>query len=193
MDVLLGWLSESNERVSSVSASSQQDLTSSLSVIPTKEQMMSFLISIIKSLTGHSLLTSMTRLTSIGIDSFDIVRLSNRISADIRGLGHLTSSFDALLEKLLDETLEEVAKYLQCEIHASASLLPSSRKRLSTDLTSNEGSKKVESGGTVSMPSEDSHVIHYKEHATNICIESRRRGQYFINGRYIWLQDSTCG
>ena len=168
---------------------------------PTKTWTTSLLTSAILSQTGQSSwdLVLNTRLTDAGLDSFDIVRLANQITAELVGIfGVSTPPMPNMVEKMLDGNIDEVASYM-ASLLTSASLVTSEAcssertcKRPSLmapelarahKLAKHGSDSRVASCGRDVPPAK--HVMHCRDHVTSTLVESWRRGQYFINGRFV--------
>lgn len=156
---------------------------------PTRDQLIAILYSNLKPFTGHASVTMETRLTHIGLDSFQILQLSNQITEELEQLAYPTSSLDGLLEKLLDKTLGKVVDYLELRFCLPESVQVfsfSSRKRplATADCVESTGEDKrmKQDSGSGLVPG-DGGVASCDGHVIGIVVESRRRGQYFINSR----------
>ena len=150
----------------------------------TREEITAIVLSCTRCLISSEPLSMTTRLVNIGLDSFDIVRLSTDIKDDLDKLAHPLPPLEGLLEAMLDKALGEVVGYLFSILNPqrdSKSPPLTFRKRSSADFVSEDfGPKKVkchsrEEDGD-SVKSKDGHVI-------KVVVEARRRGQYFVNGR----------
>ncbi len=132
----------------------------------------SLLLSIVSSVSNlEAPPTTDTKLTDMGVTSFDIVRIANQVEVELFGSHdhHMTM----LVELLLESDISQAAEYISKEISLCSSRNDDTRKRiLETDSNALRASKKPRN-----LYSE------VGSHAGHVTVESWRRGQYFINGK----------
>lgn len=137
-------------------------------------------------------------LANLGLNSFDIIRIANQIRDELdERLGSHDCHMSMLLEKLFDCKVGSVAEYIASELSSwhqhrgardqSVDEEYKAKKRPTfqdSDLV--HISKRLKPGPEVfteAMASAEDHVTVQKDHVTTV--ESWRRGQYFINGKYV--------
>ena len=120
------------------------------------------------------------RLTNLGLNSFDIVRIANQAEAELGTcFGSHDSHMTKLVQKLLDDDIASAAVYIYEEI--------SSRKTQREGEGDSRGRKRsfqpkpdIQQAGKRSRRSIGSPG---GSHACHMRVESWRRGQYFVNGK----------
>lgn len=178
----------------------------------------SLLISIVTSVSGMGACPLDARLTHLGLNSFDIVRIANQIRTELEVRfgshdGHMTM----LVENLLGCEVCDVAKYIVDELSGlpqgnggpPGSLQGSHAGHVTggevaiggDDVTASKGRKRYSFLNSITSPAKksarnlnvkpehwdlqgscDGHVTSVGNQV--ITVESWRRGQYFINGKY---------
>ena len=154
----------------------------------TMESASSLLVSTVCTLTGLGACPLDSKLSDLGLNSFDVVRIANQLEEE---LGAIWRSHDSclrshdsrmtlLVEKLLDSKVGCVAEYITTEMEAMSERRGA--KRLPTQDSSLDFSTKKarpSDGGGEEVHS--SHMTCNRSHMTSV--ESWRRGQGFLNGK----------
>ena len=150
-----------------------------------------------------------------GTDSFDVVRLANQITTELDAMfGADSPPLPQLVEKLLDCRLGEVIDYMIRAVNEALFV----HSHITSGCASHHPSDNPDDNGHAdelascksgsSQISCDQHVLSLKGHVVpktrvisfrghvtgSVVVESWRRGQHFINGRYkVQLQFSSKG
>ena len=155
----------------------------------------SLLISTVDSLTGVGVPSLETKLTHLGINSFDIVRIANQIEIDhSQRFGSHDCHMPQLLEKLFECDITGVSGYIIGTMSSwgfqdskDKDAIHNSRKRSSMSEPDTTSSSKKYRDSSASQKtidlSHDGHVSTSEHHMSPSIVESWIRGKHFINGR----------
>lgn len=137
----------------------------------------SLLVSVATTVSELTACPTDARLTNLGLNSFDIVRIANQAEAELGArFGSHDSHMTTLVQKLLDNDIASAAKYIYEEI--------SLQKASEEDSGGKKRSLQLKPGAEqASKRSRRSSGLAGRSHAGHMRVESWRRGQYFINGK----------
>lgn len=171
----------------------------------------SLVMTTVKSLAGLKVCPDDARLTQLGVDSFEVVKIANQIEKELgEWLGSCDCHMTGLVEKLLEDSVCCVAEYIFNELsdpspcssgrgttpaleeaealrgsyagHVTGGEASVERKRHShLDTTPPLASKRFKRPNAIARQSCAGHVTGAG--SGTVVVESWRRGQYFINGK----------